>query len=71
MILPPYTLLLTINVLSLKRHNEVVNRGIRWRVGDGKSIYVWRDAWVRDLPGLKVGTSPVSGLDNLRFQICC
>ena len=44
---------------------EVVNRGIRWSVGDGKSIYVWRDAWVRDLPGFRVGTTSDPGLVNL------
>ena len=47
---------------------EVVNKGIRWRVGDGKSIHVWRDAWVRDLPGFRVGTTPASGLDNLKVS---
>ena len=35
-------------------------------MGDGKSIYVWRDAWVRDLPSFRVGTTPVPGLDNLK-----
>ena len=45
---------------------EVVNRDIRWRVGDGNSIDVWSDAWVRDLPGFRVGTTPVPGLDNLK-----
>ena len=47
---------------------EVVNRGIRWRVGDGKSIYVWRDAWVRDFPGFMVGTTPASDLGNLKVS---
>ena len=45
---------------------DVVNKDIRWRVGDGKSIYVWRDAWVRDLPGFRVGTTPDPGLVNLK-----
>ena len=43
---------------------EVVNRGIRWRVGDGKSIYIWMDVLIRDLPGFRVRTTPASGLDN-------
>ena len=45
---------------------EVVNRGTRWRVGDGKSIYAWKDVWVRDLPGFRVRTNPTSGLENLK-----
>ena len=47
---------------------EVVNKGIRWRVGDCKSIYVWRDAWVRDLHGFRVGTTPASDLVNLKVS---
>ena len=47
---------------------EVVNRGIRWRVRDGKSIYVWMDAWVRDLPGFRVRTNPAAGLENLKVS---
>ena len=47
---------------------EVVNRGIRWRVGDGESIYVWKDAWVRDLHGFRVGTTLAPGLDNLKVS---
>ena len=37
-------------------------------MGDGKSIYVWMDAWVRDLPGFRVGTTPAPGLDNLKVS---
>ena len=37
-------------------------------MGDGKSIYVWRDAWVRDLPSFRVGTTPVSDLVNLKVS---
>ena len=37
-------------------------------MGDGKSIYVWRDAWVRDLPGFRVGTTPAPGLHNLKVS---
>ena len=37
-------------------------------MGDDKSIYVWRDAWVRDLPGFRVGTTPAPGLDNLKVS---
>ena len=35
-------------------------------MGDGKSIYVWRDSWVRDLPGFRVGTTLDSDLVNLK-----
>ena len=37
-------------------------------MGDGKSIYVWRDAWVHDLPGFRVGTTPASDLVNLKVS---
>ena len=53
---------------SVWSEKEVVNRGIRWRVGDGKSIYVWRDAWVCDFPGFRVGTTLASDLDNLKVS---
>ena len=37
-------------------------------MGDGKSIYVWRDVWVCDLPGFRVGTTPASDLVNLKVS---
>ena len=37
-------------------------------MGDGKFIYVWRDAWVRDLPSFRVSTTSASDLDNLKVS---
>ena len=37
-------------------------------MGNGKSIYVWMDVWVRDLPGFRVRTNPASGLENLNVS---
>lgn len=31
---------------SIWSSRSILNLGVRWRVGDGKSINMWRDAWV-------------------------
>ena len=32
------------------------------------AIYVWMDAWVRDLPGFRVRTNSASSLENLKVS---
>lgn len=32
----------------------VLRRGMRWRVGDGESIKVWKDAWIPSTQSHKI-----------------
>ena len=31
---------------SLLAAQPIINRGMRWQVGDGKSIRIWKDKWI-------------------------
>ena len=39
---------------SLLEGKRVVEQGANWRVGDGKSINVWNDRWIKKPPDFKV-----------------
>lgn len=49
---------------------EVLHLGLRWHIGDGKSVHIWRDPWlptkgsfmVRSIPQ---GSYPVESVSNL------
>ncbi|XVF61016.1 hypothetical protein PTKIN_Ptkin08bG0094200 [Pterospermum kingtungense] len=45
---------------------EIVDEGVFWRVGDGKSINVWKDKWVVSPCSLKLR---VQRLNLLHFQL--
>ena len=40
----------------------VVKRGIRWQVGDGKQIQVWRDKWLHNPSTYRAVTPEIPGL---------
>ena len=50
---------------SILRSRAVLERGCRWRVGDGRRINVWRDAWLVDNENFKVETHVIEELENL------
>ena len=35
---------------SLLKGKDIVHEGSIWRIGDGRSINVWKDKWVNSLP---------------------
>ena len=37
---------------------EVIRRGIRWRVGNGKLIHIWEDKWLPNPTTYKVCSPP-------------
>lgn len=43
----------------------VVERGYRWRIGDGRSIKVWKDPCLRDASNFKVETHMRADLQDL------
>jgi hypothetical protein len=42
---------------SILQARRVLERGLIWGVGDGESIWVWGDRWLRGTTSLKVQTS--------------
>ena len=47
---------------SIRLAQEVVNKGMRWRVGDGHSIKIWSDKWLPS-PSLYKVISPKNSLE--------
>ena len=51
---------------SLLKRRDVLMEGLRWRVGDGESINVWRDPWLPSEFLPFVSSQAASGLENMR-----
>ena len=47
---------------SLLRERELLEKGIRKRVGDEKSIDIWENMWLPDTEGGKVKTPRTEGM---------
>ena len=43
---------------SIWQSLEVIRRGVRWRVGNGKSIHIWEDWWLPTPSTHKVISTP-------------
>lgn len=41
------------SICSLMAGKQLVDEGSIWRVGDGKTINVWKDKWIRKPPSFK------------------
>ena len=39
---------------------EVISMGVKWRVGDGKSIRIFKDSWLPETNGGKIISSPMA-----------
>ncbi|KAL8511484.1 hypothetical protein ACS0TY_018037 [Phlomoides rotata] len=45
---------------------DLVRKGIRWKIGDGQSVSVWRQPWVGDDSSFWINTPVVDGFENLQ-----
>ncbi|XP_073153533.1 uncharacterized mitochondrial protein AtMg00310-like [Henckelia pumila] len=46
----------------------LLEKGIRWKIGDGKHIRVWEESWLRDSKNKKLESSPIVELSNIRVN---
>lgn len=53
---------------SILKGRDVLLKGARWRVGCGKSISVWNEAWLSSLDHPKILSQVVPGLKMPGFQ---
>ncbi|CAN1763719.1 Putative ribonuclease H protein At1g65750 [Linum perenne] len=51
---------------SIRRSQQVVGRGSRWRVGNGSNIRVWDDHWLRNGDNLGITTARDDTLEGLK-----
>ena len=51
---------------SILKGHDVLLKGAKWRVGCGKSISVWLDAWLPPLDHPRVLSPQVEGFENLK-----
>lgn len=50
---------------SIMSAKNLVREGARWVVGDGRSTHFWKDAWLSNLPGgCIISTPPNEGMQN-------
>ncbi|CAN1814009.1 Putative ribonuclease H protein At1g65750 [Linum perenne] len=50
---------------SIWKTQNLIRQGYRWRVGDGRSIGVWTDPWLRRDGRLRVESAPIQGLADI------
>ena len=53
---------------SSLKGRDVLMEGLRWRVGDGESINVWRDSWLSSEFLPFVSSQPAAGLENMKVR---
>ena len=53
---------------SIWSAQSILKMGCRWRIGNGKSINVWQDSWLKDDTHLHLITPIVEGLENLMIH---
>lgn len=56
---------------GIMKANPWLLQGCTWRIGDGKSVDIWRDGWILDHPTLEDLVSPISnvnGVEDLLIQ---
>nr|DAD30368.1 TPA_asm: hypothetical protein HUJ06_009219 [Nelumbo nucifera] len=48
------------------RHSRIVlEKGYRWRIGNGQHIRVWDDPWLKEMGNFKVDSPRVEGLEDI------
>jgi hypothetical protein len=50
---------------SIHASQVVVRRGLRWRIGNGTNVRVWKQPWLRDDEQPLITTEVVEGMENL------
>ncbi|CAN1273582.1 Putative ribonuclease H protein At1g65750 [Linum perenne] len=50
---------------SIWSSQQVLNRGARWRIGDGVNTRAWDQPWIRDDDNFFPETEPPEGMENL------
>ncbi|CAN1744284.1 Putative ribonuclease H protein At1g65750 [Linum perenne] len=53
---------------SIWKSQELIRQGYRWRVGDGKSVGIWCEPWLKRHGRLRIESAVVPGLENLRVE---
>lgn len=53
---------------SIYSSRVVVNLGSRWRLGDGKSVLVWRDSWLKGRKDALIRSPVVLGKGNVKVK---
>lgn len=53
---------------SILKSQDIIRRCSRWRVGNGKSIYIWKDKWLPDQSNASVSTPPYPFLEDAKVS---
>ncbi|EPS69206.1 hypothetical protein M569_05560, partial [Genlisea aurea] len=53
---------------SIHSCRDVLTGGLRWRIGDGSSIDVWKDPWIPDTFAFKPSSPAPLGMANMRVK---
>ena len=46
----------------------ILKQGCKWRIGDGSSINIWHDPWLKNNDNLKLLTPIIEGLEAMGVQ---
>ena len=51
---------------------SIIASGSIWRIGNGESVNIWTDTWIKDSPDFKPTTPIIAGLEDLlRVSTLC
>lgn len=53
---------------SIMSAKDLVQRGVRWRVGNGNQIRIYKDGWIPANPGFKVRSPRISLHENPKVE---
>ena len=54
---------------SILKGRDVIQRGSRWRVGEGKSIYIWQHRWIPRKNSSLVVSYPIGSMENCSVAV--
>ena len=54
---------------SILKGRDVIQRGSRWRVGDGKSINIWQHKWIPRKNSSLVASYPIESMENCSVAV--